>query len=231
MSVDNGNSYVNVSDESDESQNILEQLKPEEGIQDKVVENVKVYLKNSEDKSGNTVTEVTNLTDWLHIDNEAPRAVIKDYDTTKYSDAFESLSFNMFKNEIYTAEISVSDTSGDSVEGSGLHNTTTQKYCVYEMGTDETALKLDKDAVKSIIEKVDSGQEQSWSKLEFDKNGKDEITVGKAKDKEAAENNYLILVKTIDNTGNEAVYASNGIVVDVTSPNVECTFHTTKDGG
>lgn len=97
MSVDNGNSYVNVSDESDESQNILEQLKPEEGIQDKVVENVKVYLKNSEDKSGNTVTEVTNLTDWLHIDNEAPRAVIKDYDTTKYSDAFESLSFNMFK--------------------------------------------------------------------------------------------------------------------------------------
>ena len=131
--VDNGNSYVNVSDESDESQNILEQLKPEEGIQDKVVENVKVYLKNSEDKSGNTVTEVTNLTDWLHIDNEAPRAVIKDYDTTKYSDAFESLSFNMFKNEIYTAEISVSDTSGDSVEGSGLHNTTTQKYCVYEM--------------------------------------------------------------------------------------------------
>ena len=52
MSVDNGNSYVNVSDESDESQNILEQLKPEEGIQDKVVENVKVYLKNSEDKSG-----------------------------------------------------------------------------------------------------------------------------------------------------------------------------------
>ena len=50
MSVDNGNSYVNVSDESDESQNILEQLKPEEGIQDKVVENVKVYLKNSEDK-------------------------------------------------------------------------------------------------------------------------------------------------------------------------------------
>ena len=51
MSVDNGNSYVNVSDESDESQNILEQLKPEEGIQDKVVENVKVYLKNSEDKS------------------------------------------------------------------------------------------------------------------------------------------------------------------------------------
>lgn len=231
MSVDNGNSYVNVSDESDESQNILEQLKPEEGIQDKVVENVKVYLKNSEDKSGNTVTEVTNLTDWLHIDNEAPRAVIKDYDTTKYSDAFESLSFNMFKNEIYTAEISVSDTSGDSVEGSGLHNTTTQKYCVYEMGTDETALKLDKDAVKSIIEKVDSGQEQSWSKLEFDKNGKDEITVGKAKDKEAAENNYLILVKTIDNTGNEAVYASNGIVVDVTSPKVECTFDTSKDGG
>lgn len=221
----------NVSDESDESQNILEQLKPEEGIQDKVVENVKVYLKNSEDKSGNTVTEVTNLTDWLHIDNEAPRAVIKDYDTTKYSDAFESLSFNMFKNEIYTAEISVSDTSGDSVEGSGLHNTTTQKYCVYEMGTDETALKLDKDAVKSIIEKVDSGQEQSWSKLEFDKNGKDEITVGKAKDKEAAENNYLILVKTIDNTGNEAVYASNGIVVDVTSPKVECTFDTSKDGG
>lgn len=137
----------------------------------------------------------------------------------------------MFKNEIYTAEISVSDTSGDSVEGSGLHNTTTQKYCVYEMGTDETALKLDKDAVKSIIEKVDSGQEQSWSKLEFDKNGKDEITVGKAKDKEAAENNYLILVKTIDNTGNEAVYASNGIVVDVTSPKVECTFDTSKDGG
>ncbi len=56
--------------------------------------------------------------------------------------------------------------------------------------------------------------------MEFDKNGKDEITVGKAKDKEAAENNYLILVKTIDNTGNEAVYASNGIVVDVTSPKV-----------
>ena len=137
----------------------------------------------------------------------------------------------MFKNEIYTAEISVSDTSGDSVEGSGLHNTTTQKYCVYEMGTDETALKLDKDAVKSIIEKVDSGREQSWSKLEFDKNGKAEITVGKAKDKEAAENNYLILVKTIDNTGNEAVYASNGIVVDVTSPKVECTFDTSKDGG
>lgn len=231
MSVDNGNSYVNVSDESDESQNILEQLKPEEGIQDKVVENVKVYLKNSEDKSGNTVTEVTNLTDWLHIDNEAPRAVIKDYDTTKYSDAFESLSFNMFKNEIYTAEISVSDTSEDSVEESGLHSTTTQKYCVYKMGTDETALKLDKDAVKSIIEKVDSGQEQSWSKLELDENGKAEITVGKAKDKKAAENNYLILVKTIDNTGNAAVYASNGIVVDVTEPTVECTFDTSKDGG
>lgn len=228
MSVDNGERYVNV---SDESQNILEQLEAEVGIQDKVVENVKVYLKNSEDESGNTVTEVTNLTDWLHIDNEAPRAVITDYDTTKYSDAFESLSFNMFKNEIYTAEISASDTSEDSVEGSGLHNTIPQKYCVYKMGTDETALKLDKDAVKSIIEKVNSGQEQSWLELEFDKNGKDEITVGEAEDKKAAENNYLILVKTIDNTGNAAVYASNGIVVDVTEPKVECTFDKSKDGG
>lgn len=229
MSVDNGKSYVNVSDESDESQNILEQLEAEEGIQDKVVENVKVYLKNSKDE--NTVTKELSLTDWLHIDNEAPRAVIKDYDTTKYSDAFESLSFNMFKNEIYTAEISASDTSEDSVEGSGLHNTIPQKYCVYKMGTDETALKLDKDAVKSIIEKVNSGQEQSWLELEFDKNGKDEITVGEAEDKKAAENNYLILVKTIDNTGNAAVYASNGIVVDVTEPTVTCTFDTSKDGG
>ena len=62
MSVDNGNSYVNVSDESDESQNILEQLKPEEGIQDKVVEDVKVILRTVKIRVGTQVTEVTNLT-------------------------------------------------------------------------------------------------------------------------------------------------------------------------
>lgn len=227
MSVDNGNEYVNVSEESEND--LLERLEAEEGTQDKKVENVKVYLKNSEDESGNTVTEVIRLSEWLHIDNEAPRAVITDYDTTKYSDAFTSLSFNMFKNETYTAEISVSDTSEDSVEGSGLHNTIPQQYCVYEMGTDETALKLDKDAVKSIIEKVNSGQEQSWNELKFGENGKAEIIVGEAKEKKAAENNYLILVKTIDNTGNAAVYASNGIVVDVTAPTVTCNFDKSED--
>lgn len=38
-------------------------------------------------------------------------------------------------------------------------------------------------------------------------------------------------IHVIPKNAGKAVYASNGIVVDVTSPKVECTFDTSKDGG
>lgn len=174
---------------------------------------VKIYLANSEHEE--TRTNEVETSDLLSIDNKAPVATIKDYTTTVYSNALSTLTFGLFKNEIYNAEISISD------DGSGFEDTK-QKYYVKELGEEIKDENLNKKAIEKIIREIDQ-MEEGWKTLK--KIGETySIPVGEGKNKSVIQNNYLIFIQTVDNAGNCKVYVSNGIVIEKNLPNITCTF-------
>lgn len=199
-------------------EHVLDKLTDKE-VDREAVENVQVYLGRSD--SGETKTNQVDLDDWLYIDNKAPVANISDFTPTAYSKMADALSFGLFTNKIYTATVEVSD------EGSGLSDNKPQQYYVWELGSDIEEENLSKTAVETQIKTItEKGQ---WNNL--DESGT--IKVGEGENKEIIENNYVIFIKTIDNADNCSVYVSNGMVIDISQPTINCTFApatATQDG-
>lgn len=179
-------------------------------VDDKV--KIKIYLGRSDSEA--TRTTGTEMADWLHIDNKAPTADIKDYTPTVFSKMLDAVTFGLFSRTSYNATVTVND------KGSGLSGTVTQKYYVYEMGRENADLTAPGD-VKTIIEEIDKNR--WWKELDLS-SGRDNISVGEGESEEVIKNNYLIFIRTQDNAGNCAVYVSNGIVIETTAPTLECEF-------
>lgn len=184
------------------------------------VENVKIYLARKD--AASTITNTVNVDEWLYIDNKAPVANIVDYTPTAYSKMANALTFGMFTNKSYTATIDITD------GGSGLSQIEAQKYCVYKLGaldreSDIADRELSKEEIGKLIDQIDQGTgKDGWTELPDD----NKIPVGEGTSKEELENNYLIFIRTIDNTGNCAVYVSNGIVIEQTPPTINCRITT-----
>src|SRR5699024_7411872 len=87
---------------------------------------------------------------------------------------------------------------------------------------DITDDNLTKTAVKTKIESITAASE--WTDLELADDGTATIPVGEGESAEAVENNYIILIKSIDNADNSSVYVSNGMVIDIKVPTISCTF-------
>lgn len=197
------------------SLNILKDLVSEETDKE-AVKDVKIYLGRS-DQSG-TITNTVEMKNWLYIDNKAPTAEIKDLTATAYSKMESAITFGLFTNKVYTAEITVTD------EGSVLSNKSSQQYYVWELGNGITDDDLKKDRIKAKIEAITP---EEWKNLELT-DGQATIPVGEGKSAKEVANNYIILVKTVDNADNGAVYVSNGMVIDIEIPSIECNFYTTN---
>lgn len=175
---------------------------------------VKIYLGQKDWE--NTTTNEVDMKDWLYIDNKAPVAAIKELTPTAYSEMGNAITFGLFKSKVFNAKISVTD------EGSGIAVNSSQQYYVWKLGKDITDDNLTKTAVKTKIESITAASE--WTDLELADDGTATIPVGEGESAEAVENNYIILIKTIDNADNSSVYVSNGMVIDIKVPTISCTF-------
>lgn len=181
-----------------------------------VIDNIRIRLASSLDPD-NTYTKEVKADDWLYVDNKAPEAHIINYEPTLYSEAMSTITFGLFQNKYYTADVKVTD------GGSGLSDKQPQQYYVYEMGSNISDNNLTQDAVTDIINEINNGTVRKWKTLEF-KDGVASFPVGKGQNEETIDNNYLIFIRTIDNTGNCAVYVSNGMVIEQELPSINCTF-------
>lgn len=183
------------------------------------IDDVKIYLGQNDWE--NTTTNEVNMADWLYVDNKAPEAAITGLTPTAYSEMANAVTFGLFTNKIFNATISVTD------EGSGIVTNSQQQYYVWKMGKDITDEDLTKSAIRTKIEEI-----TEWENLNLT-NGTATIPVGEGENAEVVEDNYLIFIKTVDNADNCSVYVSNGMVIDVTQPEINCTFApatATQDG-
>lgn len=183
------------------------------------IDDVKIYLGRNDWK--NTTTNEVNMADWLYVDNKAPEAAITGLTPTAYSEMANAVTFGLFTNKIFNATISVTD------EGSGIATNSPQQYYVWKMGKDITDEDLTKSAIRTKIEEI-----TEWENLDLT-NGTATIPVGEGEKAEVVADNYLIFIKTVDNADNCSVYVSNGMVIDVTQPEINCTFvpaTATQDG-
>lgn len=177
---------------------------------DQKVDNVKIYLGRNDWE--NTTTNEVNMADWLYVDNKAPEAAVTGLTSTAYSEMANAVTFGLFKNKIFNATITVTD------EGSGIASNSSQQYYVWKMGKDITDEDLTQSAIRTKIEEI-----TEWKNLDLT-DGIATIPVGEGENAEIVANNYLIFIKTVDNADNSAVYVSNGMVIDVEGPSIDCNF-------
>ena len=162
----------------------------------------KFYLSNSNDS--NTKTSELNIPDVFKIDNDAPTveftdgrktyASIFNGGKTKFTDNDETVKFAKANSKSgYTMNVTTSD------KDSGLKSL---KYSVVK-------IKDDADA-KLKVREAATADDTKWKSVE---NGEIKISG-------TEEGYYIVIVKAKDNVGNEAVYASNGTVIDTTNPTI-----------
>lgn len=207
-----GGEFINATDNGlkEEDWNVL---KAALGETDSEPVKVKLYLANSEHLE--TKTNENETTELLRVDNKAPKVDITGYKATAYSKIANALTFGLFTNQMYTAEVSIAD-AGSGIPGSN------QQYYVEKLGSDITNDTLKKETIKDKINKID--QAGDWEDCIWNTDGKCTIKVGEAENDKDISNNYLIFLKTVDNVGNCAVYVSNGIVIEQKKPEIACEF-------
>lgn len=177
------------------------------------VNDIAVYLFNKDDISNATRTtkEAGKIVDnvipagTIVIDNKLPEV----HFSTELGMFGEvnaltgNLIYNKFTGKKYAETIQIAD------DGSGLtkdeNGKETYGYKFYEVTDPTTSAN---DAIKAA-----AADTEGWNQ---DVSGQINVPTSK-------EGYYVILVKVKDNVGNEAVYASNGIVVDTTAPTVSIT--------
>lgn len=191
--------------------------------EDPLVDDIKIYLERSDHEDTTTDKNVC-AEKWMYIDNEAPEAKIDNFHMTAFSKMQNAVTFGLFRNGVYYADITIKD------QGSGVVDAEKkpQQYYVKELGSGITDEDLTQKKIEEMIDSIDQATDpgETWKNLTLSEKGEAVIPVGAAESAEAAENNYLIFIKTIDNVGNCDVYVSNGIVIERQSPSIGCEFST-----
>lgn len=156
------------------------------------------FLSNS----GNTNTRIPDKTmpaGVVKIDAEYPELTFEDgtgkHSTTRSGETpvLNTLTFDhAVREEGYTLKVATSDTM------SGVAST---KYAIINVDSEAAA--------NEAITAACTTDKTKWTKLPEN---------GEVKVDGTTSGYYIVLVKTSDKVGNEAVYASNGTVVDTTAP-------------
>lgn len=162
--------------------------------------NVSTYLYNKNSES--TKTAPQNISKYnFFVDNTAPAVHFVDgidgygfinNKRSEFTNDDDLLNFTKINSKKgYTLSISAND------DASGIAS---KEYAIINV-------KPSDDTKKLVMNSLDNPN-ISWKKLDDDK-----ISVPGER-----EGYYLVLVKTVDNVGNISVHASNGTVIDTTSP-------------
>ena len=160
------------------------------------------YLSHSE--SADTRTAESAIPANYKVDADAPTveflggskifASIFNVGTTEFSNVNDALEFSKANNDKgYVVTLGTED------NGSGLKSL---KYSLVRVTSDEDA----KAKVRSAVTSDDT----NWTSVENNAISVDGIDEGY----------YIVIVKATDNVGNSSVYASNGMVIDVTNPTI-----------
>lgn len=131
----------------------------------------------------------------VKIDNQIPTVEFKNLGTAGLSSVLEGETvFTNFTNSAHTENITVSDGAGSGV----------QEYA-YSL--------LEIQSGDNVIEKVHNAaaSETVWQGMT---GLKIEVPASQA-------GYYIVLVKAVDKVGNAAVYASNGLVIELSEPDIE----------
>ena len=174
-----------------------------------------IYLSNSNDDD----TRTTSLEEQENQDNQIPEGKIKvdgQYPSVTFSkqimnkvenpSAISFGGFETFTNDAQLVTVSINDT------GSGINKASYMLLNIGEIGENNSA-------INSAIEQ---SSEDDWISFELSPEGEGTVVVPKS-----IEGFYIVLVRTSDNVENEVVYASNGLVYEVTEPSVTLNITST----
>lgn len=177
----------------------------QEGVQRRTGE---WYLKDSRDGSGKTVTEVADGLVFV-IDSEAPEVIFHrlSLEKNKIGGEERGLNFGTYQNTSYAEKVSVEDQNSLDERGSGVDR---WSYAVWNV-------KKDQKLTKNLVEKLTISGELQWNPVEEETC---EILIGIENQGKVKEGNYVLLVRVEDQVQNQAVFLSDGIVVDLKQPKV-----------
>lgn len=175
-------------------------------------ETIYVRLKASE---GNGVTQWCEMT--LINDTTAPETQISLNNTPSVYDFASVITFGLFSSKQVNAEI------GKITDGEAGAGVKSWKYYKIDLRKDTQFTKdevKNKDFAKKIgdVLKGEGGKniavtEQTQSYFEGQ-------TIALGTDEKTKEGNFVVFVVVEDNVGNEAVYGSNGVIIDRTAPQI-----------
>ena len=150
-------------------------------------------------------------TEWFTIqlneDTKAPDVEIQVKEKEFLSKFWKIITFGVFANKENTVTVDVNKIED---QNSGIKQ---YKYCVVNLSED----KIYEVNAVGIVEELDFPKENTTSFTEFKT-----ITAGPTVElgEKSGEGNFVIFVLAEDNVGNQKVYGSNGVIVDLTSPDM-----------
>lgn len=158
---------------------------------------LKVSLRNS--KNALTVTDGVEYQK-ITVDATSPTADFKDLGNAgQFNKVLPSWDgFKNFSNDTEKAYLVKASDNGSKVKS--------LKTC---------KITVDNDDAEAIVEKISEAvkNDSVWEEKDSVQEEKDSVQFNK-------EGNYIVLALVEDNVGNKAVYASNGLVFDLTAPDV-----------
>ncbi len=181
-----------------------------------------IYLEDSNNENNTTVPTTDKF--YFYVDIDAPEVDFADLKERKLLSAWDKITFGIFTNlKIYKQQFTFAepalnkeetekDENVEKIQGSGIDSV---QYFVWEL-KDKKGKNLEDSELtrEKVIAKVtELNEEKKWESVNNLNNG--EASVG------IPEGNNAVLVKTIDNVGNEAIYVSNGIVIEWNAPVIE----------
>lgn len=189
---------IDAGDETKYSDNLIVPMDKENGYLESYA-----YLSRSDSENTKT-NEVLMKDKEIEIDSDAPTVNFKDglsgygffnkKDSVKFNNDDETLKFTKkHSKEGYKINVDIND------EKSGVKN---KEYSIVKVNNDKEA--------SNLLKNIKTNTDFKWNKLH-----KDSVKISGTKD-----GYYLILIKTSDNLGNESIYASNGVAIDITAPRI-----------
>lgn len=164
----------------------------------------KVYLAKSDANAQSAAVDFV-----VNVDKKAPTVTFADWKETPSAldNMAGAITFNKFSNSVYSVTVEPTDDIKDELatifKGAGIKE---WSFYSYEASEEEKY-----DDIKARVARL---TDEDWIS-----GGTEAGEAAYAKD--AANGEYVVLIKAEDKVGNTAVYASNGIVVEVEKPVIE----------
>lgn len=162
-------------------------------------------------KSGSALTVSPKVNFSIHVDKKAPDFQFGDWmpEPTVLDNWIGAITFNRFVNNNYTIEDVEPDDSKHGNSGEKEWS-----YYVYKVN--------DAQLTKKELQRFVNEGKCEWSRGD---GNSIPVVSGTPDSLQKVQGNYIVLVQVVDNVGNTAVYASNGLVMEVAVPEVDIVIN------